>query len=172
MAIIYNYDGKTGEYLHASEAHIDPLDQVPMLPANATFDAPPDTVAEGNVLVFIGGAWAEVVDMRGQPYWDVGGNCMGVMTMPGNLPDGCSLTAPDPTEEELISAANAERSRLFAAWSWRVERYNSEVRLGLTPTDDIAVLDAYAQALRDVPQQEGFPGAVEWPVVPGDETEE
>ncbi|EDM72236.1 hypothetical protein RAZWK3B_08301 [Roseobacter sp. AzwK-3b] len=33
----------------------------------------------------------------------------------------------------------------------------------VTPPEDIADWKAYRQALRDVPQQEGFPGEVVWP---------
>ncbi len=39
----------------------------------------------------------------------------------------------------------------------------------MTPEERLA-WTAYRQALRDVPEQEGFPGAVEWPEIPrGDE---
>lgn len=60
-------------------------------------------------------------------------------------------------------AVRAERDRRIEAIAWRVERYLSETRLGLTPTDDITAIDAYIQALRDVPDQAGFPAAVTWP---------
>jgi len=66
----------------------------------------------------------------------------------------------------------AERDRRIQAVMWRVERYESETRQGLAPTDDIAALDAYVQALRDLPGQDGFPWqgpedeAVPWPEVP------
>jgi hypothetical protein len=71
-----------------------------------------------------------------------------------------------PTMGQLATTARAERDQRIAAIMWRVQRYESEVRQALTPTDDIVALDAYVQALRDVPQQVGFPGAVTWPEVP------
>ena len=40
-------------------------------------------------------------------------------------------------------------------------------RQGLTPSDDIVALDTYIQALRDVPDQAGFPYDVEWPMLGG-----
>jgi hypothetical protein len=72
----------------------------------------------------------------------------------------------EPTDEDKAADLRAERDARIEAIRWRIERNQSEVRLGQTPTDDIAVLDAYVQALRDVPEQAGFPGAVEWPVCP------
>jgi hypothetical protein len=65
--------------------------------------------------------------------------------------------------EHQANGIRKERDRRIEEVMWRVQRFESETRLGLTPCDDIAALDAYVQALRDVPQQEGFPEAVEWP---------
>lgn len=56
-----------------------------------------------------------------------------------------------------------ERDRLIKAEAWRIERYNSEIRQGLVPTDDISLLDDYLQQLRDIPEQAGFPYDVVWP---------
>lgn len=53
--------------------------------------------------------------------------------------------------------------------SWRYERNARETRLSLTTTDNIADLDAYAQALAEIPQQAGFPKVVNWPLL-GNET--
>lgn len=69
----------------------------------------------------------------------------------------------------MAAAVRADRDRRIEAMIWRVQRYESEVRQGATTTDDIAVLDAYLQALRDVPQQDGFPLNVSWPDVPAEE---
>lgn len=79
--------------------------------------------------------------------------------------DGYPVLAdpPGPTEIQLAEAVRAERDARIQALAWRVQRYESEVRLGLTPTDDITDLDATIQALRDVPKQAGFPAAVDWP---------
>jgi hypothetical protein len=48
---------------------------------------------------------------------------------------------------------------------WRVRRYQDEQVLDLPHSDDIVRLAAYIQALRDVPQQPGFPESVVWPVL-------
>jgi hypothetical protein len=47
---------------------------------------------------------------------------------------------------------------------WRYARYERNARLGLPQQDDMAKLDAYVQALADVPSQEGFPWQIDWPV--------
>jgi hypothetical protein len=63
-----------------------------------------------------------------------------------------------PTQEEKAAAIRAERDALLAATDW-------------TQLPDVpeSIRDAYAvyrQALRDIPQQSGFPDVVEWPVKP------
>lgn len=65
--------------------------------------------------------------------------------------------------EEKWRRVRARRDRLMSEQvDWRVLRYMREVRLGVTPTDDMSALDAYAQALAsitDVPD----PFQVTWP---------
>lgn len=58
-----------------------------------------------------------------------------------------------PTEEEI----RAQRNALLAASDW--------TQVADAPVDQTAWA-AYRQALRDVPDQEGFPASVEWPVAP------
>jgi hypothetical protein len=70
--------------------------------------------------------------------------------------DGASFTPPAPstiTPEEV----RVERNRLLAASDW--------TQLADAPVDQ-AAWAAYRQALRDVPQQAGFPDNVVWPVKP------
>jgi hypothetical protein len=67
--------------------------------------------------------------------------------------------------ESECENVRAKRDRLIDKEDWRYTRYNSEVRQGLTPSDDIVALDVYIQALRDVPEQAGFPYDVVWPVL-------
>ena len=51
------------------------------------------------------------------------------------------------------------------AAEWRISRYNSERRLEIPTTDNIADLDQYVQALRDITKQSD-PFNVEWPARP------
>lgn len=71
-----------------------------------------------------------------------------------------------PTTEQLAATVRAERDRLIESVRWRIERHNDDVALGREPTEPLDPLLQYVQALRDVPQQEGFPESVEWPEVP------
>lgn len=71
-----------------------------------------------------------------------------------------------PTADELAAAARAQRDSLVAAVAWRYERHARELRLNLVPADDLVVLDAYVQALADVPKQAGFPASIVWPDAP------
>lgn len=61
----------------------------------------------------------------------------------------------------------AKRDALLKEIEWRFNRYNSEIRQGLSPTDDIGALDTYAQELRDIPQNFKTPEEVVWPVYNG-----
>lgn len=72
----------------------------------------------------------------------------------------------------LGATLRTERDRRIQAVAWRIERNLSEVRQGLAPTDDLADIDGYVQALRDMPELEGWPWsgpsdpAIPWPVEP------
>jgi hypothetical protein len=68
-------------------------------------------------------------------------------------------------DREQADVVRAKRDSLIDKEDWRYTRYNSEVRQGLTPSDDIVALDTYMQALRDIPEQVGFPWNVEWPTL-------
>ena len=73
---------------------------------------------------------------------------------------------PTPTTEQLAATAREERDRLIESVRWRIERHNDELALGSEPTEPLEPLLQYAQDLRTVPQQEGFPETVEWPQCP------
>lgn len=71
-------------------------------------------------------------------------------------------------EQTRISRAwdniRAIRNGTLQGVEWRISRYLSEVRLGLTPTDDIKKLDIYMQELRDVTKQSD-PFNIVWPIL-------
>lgn len=67
------------------------------------------------------------------------------------------------TVEEVPETADeirARRDRLLAATDWAV--------LPDSPLDaqSLDAVKTYRQALRDVPQQDGFPGTITWPEMP------
>jgi len=70
-----------------------------------------------------------------------------------------SLVKVDDTKLYNIRAdeARKERDALLAATDW--------TQVADAPVDS-AVYATYRQALRDVPEQSGFPGDINWPVKP------
>lgn len=118
---VYKYDEKTKEYIGTEEALLDPLEteqqekEVYLLPANATFTAPP-VEKEGFARVWTGESWQEVEDHRGTKYWLPGegyGTPAHEMKELGSLPEGATTTAPEKTLDELktakIASLKAER---------------------------------------------------------------
>ena len=77
--------------------------------------------------------------------------------------------APEKPTEQKAAEARAERDRRIDAIRWRIERYQTQAAAGLETTDTAEHYKAillYVQALRDVPEQAGFPDAIEWPEEP------
>lgn len=66
------------------------------------------------------------------------------------------FVAPDPAEI-AAQEARQQRDRLLAASDW--------TQVSDAPVDQ-AAWATYRQALRDVPQQAGFPDNITWPEVP------
>ena len=67
--------------------------------------------------------------------------------------------------EKLKDEVRSRRDALIQQIEWRKDRHYDEVALGLEPTESIQPILEYIQALRDLPQQEGFPTDVVWPVL-------
>jgi len=79
-----------------------------------------------------------------------------------DFPDAPVTEKPDynPDERELEQEANearTQRDALLAETDW--------TQVADAPVDAQAYAD-YRQALRDVPQQSGFPGDIDWPEAP------
>ena len=64
---------------------------------------------------------------------------------------------PGPTEEQLAAQARTQRDGLLSQSDW--------TQVADAPVDHQAWAD-YRQALRDVPQQNGFPTDINWPTKP------
>lgn len=62
-----------------------------------------------------------------------------------------------------------ERDAKIESVSWRFERYHSEIRLGLEPTDDIVALDTYVDILRNLTSDYLNPSDVVWPTLDNSE---
>lgn len=79
------------------------------------------------------------------------------------------LTSSAEAIEQKKSEVRAERDRRIDAIRWRIERYQTQEAAGLETTDTAENYKAillYVQSLRDVPEQAGFPEAIEWPEEP------
>jgi len=64
---------------------------------------------------------------------------------------------PGPSEEQLAAQARSQRDALLSQSDW--------TQVPDAPVDQQAWAE-YRQALRDVPQQAGFPTEITWPVKP------
>lgn len=80
---------------------------------------------------------------------------------PGGRP--VAVEPPAPGAEQLAAAIRSERDRRLSAVLWLRDRHRDELELGLATTLNVAQYSAlmtYIQALRDLPEQAGFPWAV------------
>lgn len=75
-----------------------------------------------------------------------------------------SNTPVEATVESQWQLIRKGRDNYLNQLDWRFLRHQSQVRLGLTPTDNIQDLDTYAQALRDITNQED-PFNIVWPTL-------
>jgi hypothetical protein len=68
----------------------------------------------------------------------------------------------DPVASFQWAVIRQMRDDKMANFEWRYTRYDREVRLNVTPTDNIEALDTYMQALADITKQEN-PFNIVWP---------
>lgn len=75
----------------------------------------------------------------------------------------------DERKEQKAVEARAERDRRIDAIRWRVERYQTQLAIGVETSDTetkYKKILKYIQALRDITLQETFPEYIEWPKEP------
>ena len=70
-------------------------------------------------------------------------------------------------QERKIAEIKSRRDSKIQSVIWRIERHESELRQGIVLTEPIEPIDTYIQALRDIPQQAGFPNNIIWPELEG-----
>lgn len=118
-----------------------------------------------------------VIEGSGTPYWlsrDDWQSAPRYMTDIGPLPAGALLTKPEKPQSEIANELRQQRDGRINSTQWIVERHADEVAAGGKTTlsaGSYAALLAYRQALRDMPQQAGFPwdgggDMTPWPVAP------
>lgn len=79
-----------------------------------------------------------------------------------------TLEPPPPSAEAQAAEARRRRDAEIAAVRWLVERHRDEQALQIATTlrpEDYRLVQEHVQALRDVPEQDGFPLVIEWPVL-------
>ncbi|CAG9297577.1 phage tail assembly chaperone [Celerinatantimonas diazotrophica] len=178
---IYHYDATTGAYQGAGEADVNPLDMDnPLISANATVIVPPEST-DGMIAVFADGAWSQKKDHRDQTIYDITDYTQSKMvTDLGEVPEGWTLQKPE--EFSLWNAQSGkweysqDLERPVKASSVRTERdaiadrVSREINRLEDAGKDANAWRQYRVALRNVPEQEGFPFKVQWPKAPGEFT--
>jgi len=84
--------------------------------------------------------------------------------------DGQPITVEPPraSDEVLANQARRRRDAEIAQVRWLIERHRDEQALQIATTltpEDYRLVQEHVQALRDVPEQDGFPRAIDWPVL-------
>ncbi len=147
----YMYSITTHEFLESVPCFPDPVRsrmegrEVYLLPANATFTAPP-AKRTGYTAIWNGSGWAEIEDYRGVQYWPKGAtyNSASIeMKELRPLPDGASLTRPEKTADEIT--AEKEQREQAETEAARVPDLEAAVaELGMTSSSDKEESDAAA----------------------------
>ena len=97
---VYSYDRHTSEYVGERQARPDPLTHGQFLvPARSTPIKPDLEAGDNQVVVFESGGWVVKEDHRGKVAYDSEGAELKIKII-GPLPDGYSLTKPEPATPE------------------------------------------------------------------------
>lgn len=118
-------------------------------PVNATREAP--VQREGYHPKWNGNAWDYVQDMRGKKYYTPDGSEDEITEIEGLLPEGASLTKPEPTEAEKVQQRITEvQQQLTTNDLASVRPLRAKVAGTATEFDDarLVELEEQAQALR------------------------
>lgn len=103
---------------------------------------------------------ADAVEVSEELFWQTINETDGIWKRDPQTGEITKHPLPGPTQEQLAESVRAKRDALLAACDWVAIRANE---LGEPVPQDWA---DYRQALRDVPEQAGFPENVEWPTEP------
>lgn len=141
-ADVYRYHPKTGEFIIATPAKLDPLEtalqgeDVFLVPTNGTLEAPP-AAAVGEKAVMQGGSWSVVTDLRGTKYWLSDGSEHEIRNLGETVPaDGLLLKpAPTPPTQEEIDEAKIQAEIVSSVRAAAITSLKERGELGLTFTD-------------------------------------
>ena len=157
----YGYDDD-GLFTQAEICSPDPLESelagkaVWLLPANATFIAPPAAEA-GKAAVWNGTAWELIEDNRGTKYWlpgDVWNSEPREMKDLGPLPEGAVTVQPEKSEKEKQLEAYQTELREKEAWLASKDYIGVKIATGRATVDDyaaeIATMTEYAARVEEL----------------------
>lgn len=176
--LAYVYDEITKEYIGSISAQKDPLEteiqgkDVYLLPASSTFKKPL-LKKEGYAIIYNNDMWQYIVDNRGKSYINSDGIHV-IKDLYFNLSKLDILLSEEQlaliqsgqlfyrngelttksSQEYLLDIRN-KRDYLINTISWRIDRYNEQIILGIKTSDSKEVyykLLEYKQYLRDIPQ--------------------
>ena len=157
MRTIYIFDLTTGRYLRSIQAR-DPSKDADgnivygTLAKDMTEVSPPEC-PEGYWLCWTGTEWEQVK------------NSTPVISTPQTEEERWASLSAEQKAEEI----RAKRDGLIEDIIWRVERYQTQLELGITTTDSeeqYREVLQYIEDLRQVPEQASFPDFIGWPNVP------
>jgi hypothetical protein len=175
MTSLYYAHPKTLEYLVGKDSEASPNDKyTPETHALAdkyrynhltsSILKPPD-VGKNERQILINEEWLVVPDFRGKIFYNTLTQEQHQITELDKEPDP-AWTDQEPTASYQVWSGNGwiadfglwldqiirpQRDVKMAAFEWRLGRHDREIRLGLTLTDDISILDNYMQDLADFP---------------------
>ena len=178
---VYNYDGKTREYLATS---VEFMAVGVGIPANSCTDAPHD-VKDGFAVCRTAtlDGWDYVTDHRGETVYDTETGQPVEITTPGEYADNVTMTAPSTpydhwngsewvTDMEAqktgqIAAAEQKKASLLAAAQTTISLWQTGLQLGIISDDDKASLIIwmkYIQVLNAIDTSTA--PDISWPVKP------
>lgn len=180
----YSIDQYTREYIGETVADPSPLEPgVWLLPAHAYYEKPPEAGVNEKAVMTESG-WSLSPDFRGDWYSKVDGSVVTLREL-GPLPENLTgVVCPGPhykwasdgwvldTVEEsdaLAAQASATRDGLLSIAAIRIAPLQDAVDLGKATPAKAALLKKWKEYridLDDVPDQDGYPKTITWPVVP------
>jgi hypothetical protein len=111
---VYHFDHATGEYLGMSSADTDPMEAGRWVILAFTTLLEPSAPQEGFVAAFVGGEWIELMDSRGQKWWNAAKEPVVVDFLGDPAERGLSDEEPEPVSrhEPVMQPLTARQLRL------------------------------------------------------------
>lgn len=170
---VHHFHPLSGLYLATTEANQSPEEPgVYACPAHATFDAPPDPV-DGKAIVWRTGAWTHIDDCRGT-YYDSNGREVAVTDLAVDV--GGLAKDPRPSADHVLNdgvwvldtARQLERLAAEVRAERNIKLVNADIEINRLEDagNNANAWRAYRVWLRNVPQQSGFPTAIDWGTTP------